>query len=173
MTALRLEDPRWKSLRTGFGNAFDLRPYIKRLFNDEDSRVVMRELRDELCNQGQQGDAEYALVPWIVRFVEEKQNFDSELIGFVLDVELWRPRNAEIADFLAEAYFDSIRRLPRILLAGLSANSSDFNVRLTAAAIGFACEKHKIGELYLEDAWRIEEKRRADAIENPNAGPAW
>jgi hypothetical protein len=113
---ISLEDARWLKLTGGYRTAFDPRPLIKRLETDSDTTAVWQELWEELHHQGDVGDASFAAVPFVVENCLKRGGLDWNPCAMVATIELARNsgKNPEVPHWIAEDYFQAIRRLAEI-----------------------------------------------------------
>lgn len=141
-------DSRWSTLVSGFGVPYNPEPILRRMLQDGSSSVLWAILGEELCNQGELGSAEYAIVPWIVEYMSRSAHFDAKAAQVVVDIELWRPRNPPIPDFLQTGYEAAIHRLPRIILQKTDDQWDDLQVQMAAASLALGMKNTWFAEAY-------------------------
>lgn len=104
---LPLDHYKWAQLKSGFGCVFDPRPIFVTLtrrnsISKEEIETVVSALSEDICNQGELGDCEKALVPWLVVLLS-KSPWSFYATSCILDILLWRTKNPsgdrEIEDY--------------------------------------------------------------------------
>jgi hypothetical protein len=95
---MELNDPRWASLKGGYGVPFDPRPALFQLADGTDIQGAWGQLWDGLHHQGDVGEASYACVPHLVRIHEARGMPDwntswQRLIALAIAVETQRYRH--------------------------------------------------------------------------------
>jgi hypothetical protein len=113
---MNLEDVRWSNLTGGHKAPLDPRPLLKRLGTDIDTTMVWQELWGELYHQGDVGDASFAAVPFLVSCYRERGVIDWNTYAIVAIIELARKEgeNPDVPQWIADDYFQSIRKLAEI-----------------------------------------------------------
>jgi len=113
---ISLEDARWSNRTGGYKMPPDPRPLLRRLETEHDTARVWQELWEELHHQGDVGDASYAAVPFLVRIYQQRAVIDWNTYAIVAIIELARTEgeNPDVPEWIAEDYFQAIRRLAEI-----------------------------------------------------------
>jgi len=113
---ISLEDSRWSNMTGGYRIPFDPRPFLKRLETDSDTAEVWQELWGELHHQGDVGEASFAAVPFLVKSYRERGALAWNTYGIVAIIELARKegKNPDVPRWIADDYFQAIRRLAEI-----------------------------------------------------------
>jgi hypothetical protein len=113
---ISLEDARWSKMTAGYKMPFDPRPLLKRLETEQDTARVWHELWEELHHQGDVGDASFAAVPFLVRIYQDRGVIDWNTYAIVAIIELARSedKNPDVPEWIAEDYFQAIRKLAEI-----------------------------------------------------------
>ena len=115
---LKLADPMWMQLKTGFGDYVDLPKIIGGLFQTDKLGLATQQLKDALVNQGVLGTAEYATTPWAVSAISSSQFLYLPLVQLVLDIAIWDIHNSVSVDEpLRTAFDDAIAGLPAAMLS--------------------------------------------------------
>ncbi len=89
---MELNDPRWASLKGGYGVPFDPRPALFQLADGTDIQGAWGQLWDGLHHQGDVGEASYACVPHLVRIHEARGMPDWNTYAIVATIDLARDR---------------------------------------------------------------------------------
>ena len=113
---ISLEDARWSNMTGGYKMPFDPRPLLRRLETEHDTARAWQELWEELHHQGDVGDASFAAVPFLVRIYQEQGVIAWNTYAIVAIIELARTegKNPDVPEWLAEDYFQAIRKLAEI-----------------------------------------------------------
>ena len=101
---LAIDDPRWNELQTGFETPFQHCQLVGELETAPELHPVLGKLGPELNNQGQIGDAEYAVLPWIVSAIALHHRWDFFAMSIVVDLDHCRRNSAPPTAFLSEMY---------------------------------------------------------------------
>jgi hypothetical protein len=131
---VRLDDPRWASLRGGYGIPYDPRPALARL----DSKEAWGELWQELYHQGTIGEASYAAVPELVKIETRRSMPAWNTYALVATIELardQRPSNPPVPGWLRAAYDPSISELAGLALARLPSTTDELTARSMLSVI--------------------------------------
>jgi hypothetical protein len=120
-TAMELNDPRWASLKGGYGVPFDPRPALLKLADGSDSQAAWDQLWDGLHHQGDVGEASYACVPHLVRIHEARGMPDWNTYAIVATIDLARERrrNPTVPAWLDAEYASAIEDLAGLALKEL------------------------------------------------------
>ena len=113
---ISLEDARWSNMTGGYKMPLDPRPLLRRLETEHDTARVWQELWEELHHQGDVGDASFAAVPFLVRIYQVRGVIDWNTYAIVAIIELARTegKNPDVPEWIAEDYFQAIRKLAEI-----------------------------------------------------------
>jgi len=119
---MELNDPRWASLKGGYGVPFDPRPALFQLADGTDIQGAWGQLWDGLHHQGDVGEASYACVPHLVRIHEARGMPDWNTYAIVATIDLARDRrrNPTIPAWLGAEYAGAIEHLAGLALRELS-----------------------------------------------------
>jgi hypothetical protein len=118
---MELNDPRWASLKGGYGVPFDPRPTLLRLAEGLDVQGAWSQLWDGLHHQGDVGEVSYACVPHLVRIHEARGKPDWNTYAIVATIDLARDRrrNPTVPSWLAAEYASAIEHLAGLALKEL------------------------------------------------------
>jgi len=113
---ISFEDVRWREMTGGYGTPFDPRPLLKRIETDSDTTEAWKQLWDELHHQGDVGDASFAAVPFLVESYRKRGGNGWSTYAIVAIIELARGEgtNPDVPQWMAEDYFQAIRKLAEI-----------------------------------------------------------
>jgi hypothetical protein len=113
---INLEDIRWSNMTGGYKTPLDPRLLLQRLGADGDETEVWHELWNELHHQGDVGDASFAAVPVLVERYRERGVINWNTYAIVAIIELARKegKNPDVPQWLADDYFQAIRKLAEI-----------------------------------------------------------
>jgi hypothetical protein len=134
---ISLEDVRWLRMTGGYQTLFDPRPLLRRLGIDSDVTEVWQGLWEELYHQGDVGDASFAAVPFLVRSYRERGVIDWNTYAIVAIIELARKegKNPDVPQWIADDYFQAIRRLAEIGTAEILQAETAEDVRAILSVI--------------------------------------
>jgi hypothetical protein len=143
---ISLDDARWSNMTGGYRMPLDPRPLIKRLKSETDTTDVWRELWDELHHQGDVGEASYATVPFLVEIYCERRVIEWNTYAIVAIIELARKegKNPDVPQWIADDYFEAIRRLAEIGASEVlqAETAEDVRAILSIIAINKGLRKH-------------------------------
>jgi hypothetical protein len=105
-----------ENMTGGYKMPLDPRPLLRKLETEHDTARVWQELWEELHHQGDVGDASFAAVPFLVRIYQERGVIDWNTYAIVAIIELARTegKNPDVPEWIAEDYFQAIRKLAEI-----------------------------------------------------------
>lgn len=134
---ISLEDARWRDMTGGYRTPFDPRPLLKRLETDTETKEVWQQLWDELHHQGDVGDASFAAVPFLVHGYRERGESGWNTFAIVAIIELARKQgtNPDVPQWIADDYFQAIRRLAEIGTEEVSRADTPEDVRAILSVI--------------------------------------
>jgi hypothetical protein len=117
---LPLDSPRWSTMRQCGGYSTVIPALLRKLENPAhfmEERQAFDSLHHALAPCGDVDAASYAAVPHLARIGMARKLPASEWISLIADVEAGRvPGRAEtVPEDLAEAYFETIAALPRLI----------------------------------------------------------
>ena len=116
---LELDSEKWRTFEGGYRILYDASVPLRKLEScsvpDEE---IVEELWNELHHQGDVGIASYATLPALYRIYREKNWIDFNLPALTATIESSRNErnNPEVPDWLAQAYFDSLRAISHYCL---------------------------------------------------------
>jgi hypothetical protein len=118
---MELNDPRWASLKGGYGVPFDPRSALLKLADDSDIEGAWGQLWDGLHHQGDVGEVSYACVPHLVRIHEARGMPDWNTYALVATIDLARDRrrNPTVPSWLGAEYASAIEHLAGLALREL------------------------------------------------------
>lgn len=93
-------------------------PFLAKLQSLEMPDNDWNDLWDDLHQQGDTGDASYAVVPYLTEYAKSTPQIAWHAFGFAAVVELERTENEnpEVPGEIRDSYFASINELPKIAL---------------------------------------------------------
>ena len=149
---LKLDDPRWETLKGGYGVPYDPRPCLSKLELDAGDDSVWNELWENLYHQGDVGEASYAVIPHLARIVRQRGHGDWNFYALAGFIELERESegNPELPSWLAEGYESSWEQLFDLARQELSSARDTVTLRCLLAIIAIAKGDHRRGRMLLE-----------------------
>jgi len=147
---LSLDDPRWKTLTGGYRVPYDVSVPLHKLFERGGSKELWTELWQELHHQGDVGPASYAAVPHLLEFARSSPKLDWNVFGLIAVIELERPSNPSVPEFLAEGYFRAIKELPAVVGSHPQQEWDEILTRHIVCCIALARGHRVLARGYLE-----------------------
>jgi hypothetical protein len=110
---LRLDDPRWTTLRGGYRVSYDPRGALAALEQGSEVNSAWQELWNELHHQGDVGEASYAAIPHLVRIHRKRGVLDPNTYALTATIEDVRrnPGNPAIPSWLLDDYDSALHQL--------------------------------------------------------------
>lgn len=141
---MKLDDPKWRELKGGYGIPYDPRPALKRLEQGED---VWGELWENLHHQGDVGVASYAAVPHLVRFAKALPARDWNLYALTsaIEVERHRTSNPAMPEWLHEEYRQAWDELLHLGISDLRQTIDPLIIRSIVGVLALARGHIKLG----------------------------
>lgn len=116
---IKLNDPKWKELKGGYGTPYDASIALKKLEetnHTHDVDDILAELWDELHHQGNVGLSSYFAVPHLIRIAKVKEIINSSLLGLIAVIEVQRhKKNPQIPKEYENAYLNSLNEIPELV----------------------------------------------------------
>lgn len=101
-------DDRWSGLLGGCRLAYDPRPALKAIADDQDAEAAWSELWEELHHQGDVDVASYAAVPWIARAAAAKAGgWNAYALAVTIEQSRVHDRNPPIPEWLSADYAEA------------------------------------------------------------------
>jgi hypothetical protein len=152
---LSLQSKRWSELEHAYGNAANipsLLEKLKALPESRDDAEPWFTLWSALAHQGDVYPASFAAVPHvIVALGTAPSRADASYFQFPAWVEICRAKNqVEIPEDLKTPYFESLDRLPGLVLQAASRQWEASHLACALSAIAVAQGQHSIAEALLE-----------------------
>ena len=145
----------WLNLEHAYGEAGDIPGLLDALKSYPDCDDYKSEpffsLWSSLCHQGDVYSASYAAVPYIVDCIEtnpHKATYNYFLLPLCIEIARKNGKGPKIEESYRVAYFESIRKLSR-LVSHIEDPSKDF-VNVLSATIAIANGEYRLGEAILE-----------------------
>ena len=143
---LPLFDAKWATLAGGYRVPYDPSGALSKL---EQGHDAWQELWNELHHQGDVGEASYAAVPQLVRIAaaatERSWNFYA--LVSAIEIERHRKSNPPVPAWLADDYFEALRRLQSLALSDLPLRDDHLTVQAILAALALCSRQLKLGAL--------------------------
>jgi hypothetical protein len=132
-------------MRGGYRVPYDPRPALRALRDGNDPEAVWSEFWDELHHQGDVDEASYAVVPYLVEWLNTTDAIDWDPFALlaVIEIERHRKRNPPIPDYLVEGYQSAWSNLGQLALRKFAA-ATDRNTQRVLLGI-LALSKGLIG----------------------------
>ena len=153
MNLLPLEDVRWESYRDGYKrNGTEVVSWIESLFDGDDDESRWEYLWDELHHQGDLGEAAYAVIPYLAKYVERTDDINWNIFAFaaVVEIERFARDNPAIPLELEESYTWAIAELPRLAVACQVQKWSSEQVMSISACLALSRGQGQLARAYLE-----------------------
>jgi hypothetical protein len=149
---LSFEDPRWTGLTAGYRTPIDLRPLLRRLESDRDTKATWDDLWGELHHQGDVGEASFAAVPHLVRIHRLRGDRDWNTYAIVATIELARgkDRNPDVPEWTREAYDQALRDLAQLGLEELPRAADKKTVRSILSVLAIVHGARTYGRILVE-----------------------
>ena len=147
---LPLNDPRWKTLTGGYLVPYDVSVPLHKLFERGESKELWHELWQELHHQGDVGPASYAAVPHLLEFARRSLRLDWNVFGLIAVIELARPSNPSVPEFLAASYFRTIKELPAVVGSHPQREWNEILTQHIVCCIALARGQRVLARVYLE-----------------------
>jgi len=151
MKLLDLNDPCWENFDSGYSE-YDPRvtEWIKTLLSGNFAESHWNFLWDELHHQNDVWETSYAVIPYLVEYAKKHENYDWQIFGFPVVVELAKLdiENPAIPEVIEASYFWSFKELAKIALAFDSWTEEQTPV--IAACIALAKGQRIFARAYLE-----------------------
>lgn len=104
ITKLPANHPAWDRLQTGFRMPFERKDLLVSLASGNDLNRHLGELGRELNNQGEVGEAEYAILPWLVEAIETQGEWNFMANTIIVDLDHCRRDNDPPSKLLVDMY---------------------------------------------------------------------
>lgn len=152
---LSLDSPRWSELRHAYGPASDTPGLLQQLALVPESGGETEPwfaLWSSLAHQGDVYPATFAAVPYVVQALASAPlKADFSYFQFPAWVEICRQKNGtSIPEDLAQAYFDSLSRLPELAAAAAARDWDENFLPCVLAAIAVSKGQAAVAEASLE-----------------------
>jgi len=151
MDLLPLNDPRWKTYKSGFNRTpYDASGLAAQLIGAGPSAALWDACWGDLHHQGDVGEASYALVPYVVEYIRRSRAPDAMAAAFILTVEESRSGNGNppLPPELLKSYEASLRELPAIALSEIPVPWSEDFLRYVVALIALANGQRTLATAY-------------------------
>jgi hypothetical protein len=157
---MELDDPQWSNLQGGYRVAYDPRKAFAALEQGKDTAGAWQELWNELCHQGDVGEASYASVPHLVRIYAAQRVPTANTYSIVATIEIARHdgRNPGLPDNFQEDYRAAWHQLVELGLHELSITDDPDIVSSIIAVLAIAKGQRSLGRfaLYFDEQERRE-----------------
>jgi hypothetical protein len=153
MNLLSLDDPRWKSYRSGYNRAdFDTVTLIRELHREGFSESFWEKVWDDLHHQGDVGEASYAIVPYLVEYQSTQSELDEQLFHFTAVVELARTEGANppVPEEIRSSYELAFRKLSDLGVEKLQRGCASHVVMGVASVIALVAGQRLLARAYLD-----------------------
>ena len=152
---LPLDDPRWKHYRSGYSRGpMDVTEWIQPLLSARRVDSVHWDfLWQELHHQGTVGEASYAVIPYLARYVSQSGDLPSDIFAFAAIVELRRTEsdNPPIPHEIEDSYAEALQVLPRLAVSQGSPHSwSEAQIRSVSACLALSKGNRLLARAFLE-----------------------
>jgi len=146
---LTLEDPRWRTLHSGYRLPYDPTPILRRLASRWDDQPAWNELWGELHHQGDVGEASYAALVAIADLARNvaSRGWNAYALAATVESQRHARRNPPLPGWLAADYRDAWSALTELALADLSATQDPLVVRSALAVVALGKGLTKLGTL--------------------------
>jgi hypothetical protein len=149
-------DPRWKTLKGGYREAYDPTPALARLESGSNSNDAWAELWNELHHQGDVGEASYAAVPALVEIQSRTRSLGWNFYALIATIEIERHRTANppLPAWLASTYREAWLSVLPLALDELRTTSDHLAVHSALSVVALAKGQIKLGALvsYLDES---------------------
>ena len=146
---MNLDDPRWRTLRGGYGRPYDPTPALRSLAAGWVNGWAWEELSAELHHQGDVGEASYAALTIIADFARQVASRGWTAYALAATIETGRHarRNPPLPEWLADDYARAWATLAELALADLRTTANPLVVRSALAVVALARGATKLGAL--------------------------
>ena len=117
-----LDDSRVRTLKSGYGEVYDISPTILALQDSPFNNEVWDELWGNLHHQGNVHEASYAAVPYLVHIYGTSKQVDWQTYSLVGTIELCRfsPKNPDVPLWLKADYDSAHNTLSKLAIRDLA-----------------------------------------------------
>jgi hypothetical protein len=146
------DDKRWEGLTGGYQVPYDPRPALRRLETENSPDSVWVELWEELHHQGDVGDASYATVPFLVKYLAKSQQVDWNPYTLIscIEIERHRKSNPPLPVWLAESYQEAWREVLSLGARDLNATDDPLAVQSIVGTLALAKGEIKLGAFIVQ-----------------------
>ncbi|MBT9588778.1 hypothetical protein IV102_35920 [bacterium] len=147
-------DPCWSHYKSGYNRRhYDCEGLIRELQQSGPTEGFWDQLWGELHHQGDVGEASYAILPHLVKYLSHFQGALTEWLAFAATVEECRQNldgqnNPPLPTEIASAYYHALRDLIALTLARSPRQSTEEDVRYLASLIAFTHGQPRLGKAY-------------------------
>ena len=142
---LKLDDPRWKELKSATGELYDPRPDLARLGQGGEPEEAWAEFGKKLHHQGNVDTAAYAAFPVLVILLAENPGIAADALPLLAEIEAARrdSQSPELPKWILEAHTLAFRQLVTLALHDVQESEDPrlLRSRLSIVAMGFQLEK--------------------------------
>ena len=153
MSLLDLNDDRWSTYNGGYSHTpYDPRPLIRRLVVGESDQELWATVWDELHHQGDIGEASYALVSYLPKFLSVADSIDWNPLGFtaVVEIERHSAGNPSVPRELQTSYHAALLDLPARALSHRSPPRDIGFTQCLAACVAAGLGHRHLARAYLD-----------------------
>ena len=152
VNVIDLDDPRWESLKGGYGAPYDPRPVLARIRRAGASHESWDELCNELHHQGDIGDAAYAAIVVLVDIAMSGRDLGAYLFGLAstIEVERHRKTNPPLPGWLEREYRTAWKHLAELAVQVLRKPPDAGTFLVAMAVVALERRRLKLGALILD-----------------------
>ncbi len=146
---LSLDDPIWSRLNGGYRLPYNPAAALSKLRIDFRDDAAWQELWQDLCHQGDVGEASYATIPHLVALAVSAPVRDWNLYGLAAAIETERHRqaNPRLPSELEADYREAWTVLRRLALQDLGASLAPLLVRSAIGVVAHATGQTKLAAM--------------------------